>query len=402
VSGTWERLGRLRVRILAVALLAAGPAAADVNVTETADAITFTFTSQSHVLTGEIASPRGRRERLLLNITTVTRETLGEKGIEGTVEVAVRAAERHMPLLYTLRLPGRAAAPGELGLLAVDLDDCCALHQGYHDPATGERLFETTVPTAALTLEGPTFRRRVAAFVAMMDDREDHRLWGDTAVGLITYAAADRAIRQIVVMADTAAKARRLRSLDDERTTLAWVDGRTGVPIVTAPGRALVQPVLRLHFITSDIEMTIPLKDDDLVPDKSPAGLTLSAQPEPAIAGGWRVASAVAAPWASGALPAQALKDRYVLFARDGVRSAGSVFDCGHATYVRSAVPSEGLFQGAGLTTGQAAALGLGEPLSASFTLTCDTGVFTFHRTPDGRWLTALDYVIYGLERAVE
>ncbi|MGE3780910.1 MAG: hypothetical protein AB7F89_27225 [Pirellulaceae bacterium] len=401
MSGTCERLGRLGASVLAVALLAAGPAAADVNVTGTADAMTFTLTSQSHVLTGEIASPRGRRERLLLNIATVTRETLGEKGIEGMVEVAARVAERHMPLLYTLRLPGRTAALGELGLLAIDLDDCCALHQSYHDPATGERLFETTVPTAALTLEGPTFRRRVAAFVAMMDGREDHRFWGDTAVGLITYAAADRTIRQIVVRADTATKARRLRSLDDERTTLAWVDGRTGAPIVTAPGQASVQPILRLHFITSDIEVKIPLKDDDLVPDKSPAGLTLLAQREPAIAGGWRVASAVAAPWASSA-PAQELKDRYILFARDAVRSAGSVFDCGHATYERSAIPAEGLFQGAGVTTGQAAALGLDKPLSPSFTLTCDTGVFTFHRTPDGRWLTALDNVIYGLERAVE
>jgi hypothetical protein len=40
--------------------------------------------------------------------------------------------------------------------------------------------------------------------------------------------------------------------------------------------------------------------------------------------------------------------------------------------------------------------------MSPSFTLTCDTGVFTFHRTPDGRWLVALNNVIYGLERAVE
>jgi hypothetical protein len=34
--------------------------------------------------------------------------------------------------------------------------------------------------------------------------------------------------------------------------------------------------------------------------------------------------------------------------------------------------------------------------------LVCDTGVFDFHGTDDGRWLMALDNVIYGLERAVE
>jgi hypothetical protein len=279
-------------RIFAAALLAAAPAAAEVSVSGPDQGLTFTLTSETNVLTGEIASPRGRREPLLLTLTTVTRETLGSKGIDGTAGIAARAATRDMPLIYSVRLPGRTAALDELGLISIDLDDCCTLHRAYHDPATGERLFETTVPVAPLTIEGPRYKRRVAAFVARMDGREDHRAWGDTAVGMITYAAPDRVLHQILVKADSVENARRLRSLDDERTALGWVDAVNGGPIVTVPENGTVPPVLRLHFITADIQVTIPLHDDDFVPDPPPDGLTLTPQPEPVIAGGWRVASA--------------------------------------------------------------------------------------------------------------
>lgn len=387
--------------LLAAALLAAGPAAAQVVVTGPADAPTITLTSRSHVLTGEIASPRGRRERLILDLTTVTRETLGEKGIAGEAEIRARPAGRDTAALYTLRLPGRTATLDEAGLVAVDLDDCCVLHRAYHDAATGERLFETTVPTAALTIEGPSWKWRRAAFVAAMDDRADHRAWGENAVGLVAYAAADRTIRSVLVEAADAGAARRLRSLWDERTALAWVDRRTDAPIVTVPEQGPTQPALRLHFVTSGIEVFIPLREDDLVPDVAPAGLRLTPQRALPLAGGWRVATAAPAPWTQETAP-QPLTGRYILFAPRRVRSAGSVLDCDNAAYEEASVPHDGLFLGAGLSRDQATSLGLDPIQSPSVTLSCDTGVFAFHRTRDGRWLLGLDNVVYALERAVE
>lgn len=388
---------------IALALLVTPPAAAQVGVTGPADALTFTLTSKGHVLTGELISLRGLRERLLLDITTVTRETLGEKGIEGTVEIiARRAAEQKMPVLYRLSSPGRAAALDDNGFLAIDRDDCCAFHRAYHQPATGERLFEATTPPAALTIEGSSYRWRVASFVARMDGRDDHRAWGETAIGELSYVAPDRVIRRVRIMAPDVATARRLRSLDDERMALSWIDGRTGTPIVTLPYRSSVQPMLRLHFVTSAIEIRIPLKDDDLVPANAPAGLTLVAQPELDIIGTWRVASAVTPPWASGPpKPELKVKNGYVLFLPDRVRSIDGVLDCDDARYERYSTPAEGLFLGAGITQQQAAALGLTEPQWPSVTLTCG-GIYTLHRTPDGRWLFALSNVIYTLERAVE
>ncbi len=388
-------------KFLAVALLAVSPAVAEVTITGQADTPTLTLTARSHFLTGEIASPRGLRERLILDMTVVAREMLGEKGIEGNVEISARPADREMRLLYTLRLPGQSARLDEVGFVVVDHENCCALHRAYHDAATGERLFEATVPTAALTLEGPSWKRRIAAFVAAMDDRDDHRAWGENAVGLVTYAAADRVIRRVLVEAGDAEAARRLRSQFEERMALAWVDRQTGAPIITVPDRGPVHAALRLHFVTSGIEVLIPLKDDDLVPYVVPTGITLTPKHDLPIAGGWRMVAALPAPWARG-MPPQPLEDRYVLFAPGQVRSAGSVLDCGLAAYEEELVPSEGLFQGAGLTRSQAGALGLSEPLTPTMTLSCDTGVFTLHRTLDSSWLFALDNVVYTLKRAVE
>jgi hypothetical protein len=391
---------------VALALLVAGPAAADVGVTGPADALTFTLTSKSHVLTGEIVSLRGQRERLILDITTIARETLGEKGIQGTIEIAARAADQQMPILYSLRAPGRAASLDGNGFVAIDRDDCCTFHRAYYEVGTGERLFEATTAPAALTLEGPSYKWRVAAYVAAMDGRDDHRAWGETAAGEISYVASDRVIRRVRIMARDAATARRLRSLDDERVALAWIDGRTGAPIVTVPERGPVQPMLRLHFITSGIEVRIPLKDDDLALAGAPAGLTLAAQPQLEIAGGWRIATAVAAPWVSGSTsgappPQLKVNSGYVLFMPDRVRSTDGVLDCDKATYEPYSTPPEGLFLGAGLTQQQAASLGLSAPDSRSITLDCN-GIYTLHRSPDGRWLFALSNVIYALERAVE
>lgn len=390
--------------MLALALLVAGPAIADVVVTGPADALTFTLTSKSHVLTGEVISLRGQRERLILDITTVTRETLGEKGIEGNVAITARAAGQQTPVFYTLRAPGRAATLDDNGFLAVDMDDCCAFHRAYHQVATGQRLFEATAAPAALTLEGPSYKWRVAAFMARLDGRDDHRAWGEMTIGEISYVASDRVIRRVRVMARDAATARQLRSLDDERVALAWIDGRTGAPIVTVPERGAVEPTLRLHFITSGIELRIPLKGDDLMPSSAPAGLSLAVQPELEIAGAWRIASAVAAPWVSSPpapTPQLKVKDGYVWFLPDRVRSIDGVLDCDKATYEPYSTPPEGLFLGAGLSRQQAASLGLSAPDSRSITLTCN-GIYTLHRTPDGRWMFALSNVIYGLERAVE
>ena len=63
-------------RIVAAALLTSAPALAEVAVSGPDQGLTFTLTSQTNVLTGEIASPRGKREPLLLTSVSYTHLTL--------------------------------------------------------------------------------------------------------------------------------------------------------------------------------------------------------------------------------------------------------------------------------------------------------------------------------------
>lgn len=70
--------------------LAADPETSAVTITRQPDQVEVNIRNVTHALTGEIVSPRARRERLLLRLEARTTEVLGEKGIEG--EVARRAA----------------------------------------------------------------------------------------------------------------------------------------------------------------------------------------------------------------------------------------------------------------------------------------------------------------------
>src|SRR5690606_13364079 len=102
-----------------------------------------------------------------------------------------------------------------------------------------------------------------------------------TAVGVVTYAAADRVIRQVVVEAPDEERARVLRSISDEHFVLSWIDGASGLPLpaeVAVPG---VQPTLRLLFVRARVDVRIPLAGDDLRTDQIRDGAGLAFKPLP-------------------------------------------------------------------------------------------------------------------------
>lgn len=361
-----------------------------VGITDKSGETTLTISNVVHELTRMLVSPRGRMEQILLRIESRSEETMDAPGITGKVRLSARPINgaRETAVLYDLTLDGRSARLDDSGFIAVDLDDGAARSvRAYHLASTGERLFETAAGLASIVIPGPSYRWRYAAFLPIMDDRSDLLSKQPNIIGVITYAAPDRVVRQIAVEAESAEKAAQLRSIWDEEHFLSWVPGD--------------QPVLSLRLAPSGLSLLLPVKDDDLQPGPAPAGIALRALPALPLMGGWRLAEARPAPWSNPPAPGT-LKGRSVLFGAAAVRSAGSVLDCGKADYAEALVPPEGLFMGAGLGAPQAAALGFAPGLTPSVTLTCDSGVFTFHRDSGGRWLFALDNVIYALERAVD
>jgi hypothetical protein len=118
------------------------------------------------------------------------------------------------------------------------------------------------------------------------------------------------------------------------------------------------------------------------------------------IIGEWRMTRAVVAPWTDEA-GAGARPDwigARVVFAPKAVK-APTPLGCENAKYEATRVPPEGLFQGAGLTLGQANALGLGAGDRDGVSLTCDTGVFELHFAAPDTMLLALDNRIWTLDR---
>ncbi|WP_119422805.1 hypothetical protein [Desertibaculum subflavum] len=401
---------RLGVAVAMLALVAGSALAADpptstVSVTRQGEQVTVKIRNVTYALTGEIVSPRARRERLLLRLDATTTEVMGEKGIEGNVRVTALPLDGKPDALFEIAERGRHAAIDEEGLIAIDLDDCCSFERAYSSPWTGELLFQASTPPAWIEI-GREFRtHRVAAFRAATDDLIAAGALPGKAVGLITYAAADRVIRRIVIEAPDEKRGRELRSIWDEQFALAWIDAATGLPLPSdVAARAGTQAALRLLFVQANVDLRIPLVDDDLRVDRiaDGGGLTFTPLPSMPVAGTWRVVGGVTAPWASGTMPTPMI-GRHVVFGLAAVRS-GTVLDCARARYEVRNMPPEGLFQG-GLAPERAAAqatrLGLPAGEIATVLLTCDAGLFDFHLGPGGKALFALDNVIYTLDRVL-
>ena len=117
--------------------------------------------------------------------------------------------------------------------------------------------------------------------------------------------------------------------------------------------------------------------------------------------GEWRWTHSVAAPWAQGPVPAPEWVGRTLTLDGDRMRGPDPL-NCGGARVESLLMPHEGLFQG-GLPVPverSAQALGVGPPPVPGWRVTCDTGVFDFHRVDEETAVIGLDNRIWTLSRA--
>ncbi len=123
-----------------------------------------------------------------------------------------------------------------------------------------------------------------------------------------------------------------------------------------------------------------------------------------AVESDWRISRAVAAPWAPATPASRTTRTwvgRSVTFQRDSVSGPGAL-RCGHAVLEATLYPAESLFQGSLPAPAAASAQTLGitrSPLPG-IGLTCDTGVFEFHRVDADTLLLGLDNQVLTLSHA--
>ena len=241
----------------------------------TTDNVSFAFATCS----GRLPSKRLYRLRVTLKWMD------DEIGVEGKVRLdAFDAAAGPMSKpIYTIESAG---ADGRI------LDTCLfRVNRGLeemdwwalHDLETGRLLFESmTEPLTFHILDAEMFNYAdVAGLYVRPDDEKQAALAAPEVVGLLSLTQENKLQGQLLITADDAKLAQRLRNYSDERRYLAVVDAKTGAVLggETAERKITERPLaLEVHWVGENLRLRIPLTPRGLAPAEAslPPGLRLA------------------------------------------------------------------------------------------------------------------------------
>jgi len=209
-------------------------------------------------------------ELLVLRKTIRSREVLGDMGVESaiTLETWPLGAELKQKPLYVLTMSGVDARTldNALWVAARGLEE--VEWWSVYKLGTGQHLLDTYVPLLSFSISRAEQTLRYVGLEVPPDDTADARLKDPHVVAVLTYASADRVIREALVTCDDVKRAPVLRSFADATRS------------VTHAGTAATQS-LRIAFSRSypsapaTVTVTIPIVRDDLdvAHAQLPAGL---------------------------------------------------------------------------------------------------------------------------------
>jgi len=198
-------------------------------------------------------------ERLVLRKTTRTKQVLGDIGKEATtiVEAWPLGADLKQKPRYSVTISGTDCQTVDDALLVVSRGLEETDWWSVHKLATGAHLFDTYVPLVRLSIARDVQTLRYVGLEVPPDDFADARLKEPHVVAVVTYASAERVIREALITADDPKQASQLRSFADE-TRQVSLGGREAAPS------------LKISFSQSypaapaTATVTIPIARDDL------------------------------------------------------------------------------------------------------------------------------------------
>ena len=196
--------------------------------------------------------------RLLLRTITRTRQVIDEIGTEASTTVeawALGLDPKHKPL-YTLKVSGVDCKTVDGALLVIlrGLED--TEWWSVYKLGTGQRLFDTYVPLLGFSIRRDIQTMRYVGFEDPPDDAADARLKEPHVVGVLTYASAERVLREALITSDDPRQAQALRS---------FADANRSVALLATPARALKLSVSRNYpSPPATVSLTVPLGKDDL------------------------------------------------------------------------------------------------------------------------------------------
>jgi hypothetical protein len=222
----------------------------------------------------ELAGPaipgRPMNERLVLRKTTSTKQVLDEVGMEATTTVEAWPLGKDLKEkpLYSVAVQGvdPLTVNNELLVVTRGLEEVG--WWSLYKLANGERLLDTYVPVTHFSISRDTQTLRYAGLEVPPDDVADSRLKAPNVVGVLTYASAERVIREGIITCDDSKLAQVLRSYADASRSLEFTAGSL---------RLSISQNFPLPARTVSIAVPVTRDDLDLVRSQTPAGLHIAA-----------------------------------------------------------------------------------------------------------------------------
>jgi hypothetical protein len=222
----------------------------------------------SYEITGTGIPGRPANERLVLRKTVQTKEVVDDVGIDATVtlEAWPFGTDLQQKPLYAFTQTGSGGRTVYPDLFVTDRQLEEVQWWSIHKLGNGQPLFDTYVPLLSFSISREVLTTRYAGLEVPPDDTKDARLKEPHVVGVITYASADRVIREALLTCDDVKQAQLLRSYFDSIWTLKEVESA-----VTAGRGKAAEPARSLKLSLSQnypsppgtIEVTIPIAADD-------------------------------------------------------------------------------------------------------------------------------------------
>jgi hypothetical protein len=225
-----------------------------------------------HNVTYEVTSSgisgRPRNERLMLRKTMHSKEVVDDIGVEATVtlEAWPLGADVRQKPLYTLSETGTAGYTVDADLFVVDRRLEEVAWWSAHKLGNGQRLFDTYVPLVSFSLSRDTVNTRYVGLEVPPDDAKDKRLTEPHVVAVLSYASADKVIREALLTCDDPQQAQLLRSYADSTRTLSEIETLPDARNKDAKPRHSLKLSISQNYPSrpATLEVLIPIAGDDL------------------------------------------------------------------------------------------------------------------------------------------
>ena len=207
---------------------------------------------------------------LVLRVTTKSKQVMGDIGMEGSVTVdawplGTDFAEKPR---YSVTLDGAGVTTVRYSVLVFDR----ALEEvqwwSVHALVNGQHLFDTYVQPVEFSISRESDTPRFVGLEVPPDDTKDARLKDPHVVAVLSYASAERLVREALLTCDDPKRAELYRSFADEERKLEYVEG----PIPPAQGKTQAEPTRGIKITWSQsfpsppspVSAQIPVAADDL------------------------------------------------------------------------------------------------------------------------------------------